>query len=107
LYFHFKNARNYYYFLITFLIYFLLGIFLVYIFNAIPKVPHTNPPNPIPTHSPFLALGFSCTGAYKVMKTSFHEKTLENLPRSLSLWHGKYLYILAVFLFYYMVCCIA
>jgi hypothetical protein len=32
-----------------FLIYlFLLGIFLVYISNAIPKVPHTHPPPPIP-----------------------------------------------------------
>jgi hypothetical protein len=49
-----------------FLIYFLLGIFLVYIFNAIPKVPHAHSPNLLPTHSPFLALGFPCTGAYKV-----------------------------------------
>jgi hypothetical protein len=55
---------------IFFLIYFLLGIFLVYIFNAIPKVPHTHPPNPLPTHSPFLALGFPCTGAYKVYKSN-------------------------------------
>jgi hypothetical protein len=45
---------------------FLLAIFLIYIFNAIPKVPHTHPPNPLPTHSPFLALAFPCTGAYKV-----------------------------------------
>jgi hypothetical protein len=30
-----------------FFIYFLLGIFLIYIFNAIPKVPHTHPA-PIP-----------------------------------------------------------
>jgi hypothetical protein len=43
-----------------------LGIFLVYIFNAIPKVPHTYP-NPLPTHSPFLALAFPCTGAYQSM----------------------------------------
>jgi hypothetical protein len=49
---------------------FLLGIFLVYIFNAIPKVPHTQPPNPLPTHSPFLALAFPCTGAYKVCKSN-------------------------------------
>jgi hypothetical protein len=55
----------------------LLGIFLVYIFNAIPKVPHTHPPNPLPTppnplptHSPFLALAFPCTGAYKVCKSN-------------------------------------
>jgi hypothetical protein len=49
---------------------FLLGIFLVYIFNAIPKVPHTHPPNPLPTHSPFLALVFPCTEAYKVCKSN-------------------------------------
>jgi hypothetical protein len=51
-------------------IFFLLGIFLVYIFNAIPKVSHTHPPNPLPTHSPFLALAFPCTGAYKVCKSN-------------------------------------
>jgi hypothetical protein len=49
---------------------FLLAIFLVYIFNAIPKVPHTHPPNPLPTHLPFLALAFPCTGAYKVCKSN-------------------------------------
>jgi hypothetical protein len=52
------------------LLFLLLGIFLVYIFNAIPKVPHTHPPNPLPTHSPFLALVFPCTGAYKVCKSN-------------------------------------
>jgi hypothetical protein len=46
--------------------YFLLHIFLNYISNAIPKVPHTLPPTPLPTHSHFLALAFPCTGAYKV-----------------------------------------
>jgi hypothetical protein len=50
--------------------FFKLGIFLVYIFNAIPKVRHTHPPNPLPTHSHFLALGFPCTGAYKVCKSN-------------------------------------
>jgi hypothetical protein len=50
--------------------FFKLGIFLVYIFNAIPKVPHTHLPNPLPTHSPFLALAFPCTGAYKVCKSN-------------------------------------
>ena len=45
------------------LLFFLLGVFLVYIFNAIPKVPHTHPP-------PFLALVFPCTGAYKVCKSN-------------------------------------
>jgi hypothetical protein len=50
---------------------FLLGIFLVYISNAIPKVPHIPPPpNPLPTHSPVLALAFPCTEAYKVCKTN-------------------------------------
>ena len=34
---------------------FLLGIFFIYISNAIPKVPHA-PPTPLPTHSHFLAL---------------------------------------------------
>jgi hypothetical protein len=34
---------------------FLLGIFLIYISNAIPKVPHTHPPTPLPTHCPELA----------------------------------------------------
>ena len=59
-------AINPLYHISTFLKIFLLGIFLVYIFNAIPKVPHTHPPNPLPTHCPFLVLVFPCTGAYKV-----------------------------------------
>jgi hypothetical protein len=49
---------------------FLLGIFLIYISNAIPKVPHTLPTTPLPTHSHFLALAFPCTGAYKVCKSN-------------------------------------
>jgi hypothetical protein len=32
---------------------FLLGIFLIYISNAIPKVPHTHPPLPYPPTPPF------------------------------------------------------
>jgi hypothetical protein len=49
----------------------LLGIFFIYISNAIPKVPHTLPhPAPLPTHSHFLALVFPCTEAYKVCKTN-------------------------------------
>jgi hypothetical protein len=50
---------------------FLLGIFFIYISNAIPKVPCMLPlaPAPLPTHSHFLALAFPCTGAYKVCKT--------------------------------------
>jgi hypothetical protein len=46
--------------------FFILGIFLIYISNAIPKVPHTLPLTPLPTHSHFLALAFPCTEAYKV-----------------------------------------
>jgi hypothetical protein len=46
-----------------------LGIFLFYISNAIPKVPHTLPPTPLLTHSHFLALVFPCTEAYKLCKT--------------------------------------
>ena len=32
-------------------LFFLLGIFFIYISNAIPKVPHTLPPTPLPPHS--------------------------------------------------------
>jgi hypothetical protein len=39
-----------FYYLFIYLFIYLLGIFLVYISNAIPKVPHTHPPNPLPTH---------------------------------------------------------
>jgi hypothetical protein len=49
---------------------FLLGIFLIYISNAIPKVPHILPHIPLPTHYHFLALAFPCTGAYKVCKSN-------------------------------------
>jgi hypothetical protein len=48
---------------------FLLGIFLIYISNAIPKVPHALHPTPLSTHSHFLALAFPCTGAHKVCKS--------------------------------------
>jgi hypothetical protein len=41
------------YFLIFYLNVFLLHIFLNYISNAIPKVPHSLPPTPLPTHSHF------------------------------------------------------
>jgi hypothetical protein len=44
---------------------FLLGIFLIYISNAIPKVPHTLLPTPLPTYSHVLALVFPCTGHIK------------------------------------------
>ena len=44
---------------------FLLDIFFIYISNAIPKVPYTlSHPAPLPTHSHFLALAFTWTGAY-------------------------------------------
>jgi hypothetical protein len=56
-----------FFFFFFFIYIFLLRIFLNYISNAIPKVPHTlPPPTPLPTHSHFLALVFPCTGAYKV-----------------------------------------
>jgi hypothetical protein len=31
--------------------------------------PYPPTPNPLPTHSPFLALAFPCTGAYTVCKS--------------------------------------
>jgi hypothetical protein len=46
-------------------LYFSLGIFLIYIYNAMPKVPRSSP-TPLPTHSHFLALAFPCTESYKV-----------------------------------------
>jgi hypothetical protein len=60
--------QNYKFFFFKF---FLLGIFFIYISNAIPKVPYTLSPRPapLPTHSHFLALAFPCTGAYKVCRT--------------------------------------
>jgi hypothetical protein len=64
-----KNLGFSYSFIFYFLM-LLLGIFLIYISNAIPKVPHTLPPTPLPTHSHFLALVFPCTGAYKVCKSN-------------------------------------
>jgi hypothetical protein len=45
----FFNAIKFFLFLNIFL----LRIFLNYISNAIPKVPHTPPPTPLPTHSQF------------------------------------------------------
>jgi hypothetical protein len=49
---------------------FFKDIFLIYILNAIPKVPIPSPhPAPLPTHSHFLALPFPCIGAYKVLCT--------------------------------------
>jgi hypothetical protein len=50
------------------LFFFKLGIFFIYISNAIPKVP-SDSPNPLSTHSHFLALAFPHTAAYKVCKT--------------------------------------
>ena len=51
-------------------LFFYLGIFFIYISNAIPNVLHTLPHTPLPTHSHFLALAFPCTEAYKVCKTN-------------------------------------
>jgi hypothetical protein len=51
--------------------YFLLGIFFIYISNAIPKVPHTLPaPTPLPTHSHFLALVFQLISLKKKKNVS-------------------------------------
>jgi hypothetical protein len=53
--------------------YILLGVFFIYISNAIPKVSHNLPPSPhtpLPTNSHFLALAFPCTEAYKVCTTN-------------------------------------
>jgi hypothetical protein len=44
-------GETFFFFLFFFLL--LLGIFLIYIFNAIPKVPHTHTPNPLPPTPPF------------------------------------------------------
>jgi hypothetical protein len=48
----------------------LLGIFFIYISNAIPKVPHTLSLTPLHTHSHSLALVFPSTEAYKVCETN-------------------------------------
>jgi hypothetical protein len=56
-------------FFIYLFIFYLLGIFFIYISNAIPKVPHTPPPTPLSTYSHFLTLVLPCTEAYKVCKT--------------------------------------
>jgi hypothetical protein len=42
--------------------------YIIFISNAILKVPHTLPATPLPSHSHFLALVFPCTEAYKVCK---------------------------------------
>jgi hypothetical protein len=42
-------------------LFFKLGIFFIYISNAIPKVPQTLPLTPLPTYSHFLALAFPRT----------------------------------------------
>jgi hypothetical protein len=55
----------------SFFVNFLLDIFFIYISNAILKVPYTLPhPDPLPTHSHFLALAFPCTEAYKICNTN-------------------------------------
>jgi hypothetical protein len=54
-----------------FISFFFIKFFFIYISNAIPKVPHTLSPTPLPTpNSHLLALAFPCTEAYKVCK--FH-----------------------------------
>jgi hypothetical protein len=52
-------------------IYFILFRYFPHLhFQCYPKVLHTLPPTPRPTHSHFLALAFSCIGAYKVCKSN-------------------------------------
>jgi hypothetical protein len=51
--------------------FFLIRYFPHLHFQCYPKGPTPYPPpNPLPTHSPFLALAFPCTGAYKVCKSN-------------------------------------
>jgi hypothetical protein len=56
--------------LFYFILFFLIRYFPRLHFQCYPKVPPYPPPNPLPTHSPFLALAFPCTGAYKVCKSN-------------------------------------
>ncbi|EDL36529.1 mCG148246 [Mus musculus] len=56
---------------ISFLFFFLFPFFIRYLahlhFQCYTKsLPYLPTPIPLPTHSPFLALAFPCTGAYKV-----------------------------------------
>jgi hypothetical protein len=67
---HITYTHIYNWFQLLFFKNFLLGIFLIYISNAIPKVPHNLSPTPLPTHSHFLTLTFPCTEAYKVCTTN-------------------------------------
>jgi hypothetical protein len=46
-------SSHFTYFFSYFKNFFKLGIFLIYISNAIPKVPHTHPPLPYPPTTPF------------------------------------------------------
>jgi hypothetical protein len=66
----FNKLKKILYFFLFFCNFLKLGIFLIYISNAIPKVLHTLPPTSLPTHSHFLALAFPCTEAYKVCKSN-------------------------------------
>jgi hypothetical protein len=52
--------------------FFLIRYFPHLHFQCYPKSPPypPPPPTPLPTHSPFLALAFPCTGAYKVCKSN-------------------------------------
>jgi hypothetical protein len=57
-----------------FSLFFPLIFFITYFpqlhFQCYPKSLLHPPPTPLPTHFPFLALAFPCTGAYKVCKTN-------------------------------------
>jgi hypothetical protein len=59
-----ENPRSFFFLI------FLIRYFPRLHFQCYPKsLPYPNP-NPLPTHSPFLALGFPCTGAYTVCKSN-------------------------------------
>jgi hypothetical protein len=50
--------------------FFLIRYFPCLHFQCYPKGPPYPTTNPLPTHCPFLALAFPCTGAYKVCKSN-------------------------------------
>jgi hypothetical protein len=55
---------------LPFSFFFLIRYFPHLHFQCYPKSPPYPPPTPLTTHSPFLALAFPCTGAYKVCKSN-------------------------------------
>jgi hypothetical protein len=69
--FDYYNLLFFIFFFIFFIYFFSFPFFIRYLahlhFQRYTKSPPYPPtPTPLPTHSPFLALVFPCTGAYKV-----------------------------------------